>query len=106
MIVKCVITISYVIKVAPFPWVVTLMVVTAPECAIKVWMLYNVYGFMKDLKQSLKYMPKYKFTPVEMPTIEMQLMPKQNQLGLGQGYGYDPNDKPVVDINANSQLLV
>lgn len=94
-IVKCIIGVSYIIQVAPVPWVLALVGVTLLEIVFKMYMLYNVYGFMKDLKQSLKYMPKFKFIPVRSSPSP--------SIGSEERYMYDRFIN--VDFNANAKLL-
>lgn len=101
--VKWIITLSYLFKVALFPWVILLAGITTPEIIFKFYMMVTVYSFMKDLKQSLKYMPKYRFIPI--PDIETSgssrstlIWPMDMDIEKEGGSG-------LIDINANDKLL-
>jgi hypothetical protein len=92
MTVKCLITISYIFKVAPHPWVLVLAALTFPEVIFKLHMLYIVYGFMKDLKESVKFLPKFRFIPVMDDDVE-------------SNYDYRLDEKFQQDFNANTKLI-
>ncbi|ODM99310.1 hypothetical protein Ocin01_07373 [Orchesella cincta] len=101
-IVKCLATVGYVFTVALHLWVFLMALVTVPEMIFKLWALYHCNGFMKDLRQSLQYMPKFKFIPV-------------TGHGLNEALLFPPpitaNDKEHLlqadlDLNANFQQLV
>ncbi|CAL8087925.1 unnamed protein product [Orchesella dallaii] len=101
-IVKCLATVGYVFTVALHLWVIVMAVVTLSENVFKIWALFRVNDFMKDLNQSLKYMPRFKFIPVAGQ-------------GLNEALLFPPpitaNDKEHLlhadlDLNANFQQLV
>jgi hypothetical protein len=99
IIVKCVATIGYVIKVASHPWIVVLMAVTLPECIFKLYMLWVVYDFMRDLRRSLKYLPKFHFIPLSSGYTRTHSNSNNNNNDESKGQGNG-------DINCNMQFLV
>jgi len=88
MIIKCFATVAYILDEAAHPWLVILAAITLPEVVSKIISLYVVYEFMKDLRRSLKYLPKFYFIPVGAIQVN-----SSQKLPLG-------------DENGNTQFIV
>jgi len=99
-IVKCIATVGYLFTMTLHCWVLLLALITVPEMMFKLWALYRVNGFMLDLKESLKFMPKFNFIPVTGQGLnEALLLPPPLTSS-------DKDHLLEADLNANFQQLV